>query len=121
MVQVAIRAPGGVDVVEISGKLDSGADVCAVPEHLVAELVLPPIRAVRAAGFAGVLQEAILYRVDLVISGIALPRVEALTTRRAYAIVGRNVLQRFVLRLDGPRGVFDINLPRGTRPKKRGG
>lgn len=109
---VRLRAPNGVDSATLSGKLDSGADVCAVPEHLVEELGLPPVRRVRAAGFAGVLEEMTAYRIDVEVAGKVVRRVEALTTRRPYAIIGRNVLSAFVFTLDGPGGAWELRAAR---------
>ena len=127
VVETAVRAPSGLAEVVVEGKLDTGADVCAFPERLVAELELPPVRVVRAAGFAGALVEAIVYRIDLRIEETIFRRVEALVTRRPYAIIGRNVLARCV----PPSGRTDAQLrpplagilssgtaqrPRPTRP-----
>jgi predicted aspartyl protease len=111
MVPVRVRAPGGLDSAEIEGKLDTGADLCAMPERYVIELALPPGRTVRAAGLLGGMQEVIVYRVDLDIGGMAFHAVEALSTRRPYVIVGRNVLRHVVVRIDGPREQLEIKLP----------
>lgn len=59
---VRISTSRGMDFAELEGKLDSGADLCALPVDTIEALDLPPLRAVRAAGFAGTLQEAIVYR-----------------------------------------------------------
>jgi hypothetical protein len=119
MVLVRIAAPSGADSASLQAKIDSGADVCAVPEHLVAELALPPVRAVRAAGFQGELREVVVFRVDLSLGDWAFPRVEAIATRRSYVIVGRNVLRQLLVRLDGPRAQLDLLRP--SLPRKRGG
>jgi predicted aspartyl protease len=92
-----------------------------VPERLVSELDLPPVRTVRAAGFSGAPQEAIVYRVDLDSDGLTFPRVEALATRRPYAVIGRNVLRHLVLRLDDPREQLDLRRPQAamtTSPRR---
>jgi hypothetical protein len=73
----------------IEGKIDTGADVCALPESIIADLDLAPVRTVRAAGFGGVLQEALLFHADLEVAGRRSKHVEALSTRRPYAIIGR--------------------------------
>lgn len=118
MVPVRLRSPGGLDSADLEGKLDTGADLCAVPEQLVETLGLPPVRVVRAAGFLGGLQETIVYRVDITLDGIDFERIEALATRRSYAIIGRNVLRSLVLRVDGPRELLELGPPRA--PKRRG-
>lgn len=60
----------------------------------------------------GELQEVIVYRIDIKIGTIAFERVEALSTRRPYVILGRNILQRLVMRVDGPGATLEIRLPR---------
>lgn len=119
MVPVSLRAPSGLDVVEIEAKLDTGADLCAVPDAHVEALGLPPVRAVRAAGFLGGMQEVVVYRVDLTLDGVDYPHVEALATRRPYAIIGRNVLRRLILRIDGPRERLEVGLPKERRRASR--
>ena len=116
MVPVRVRAPYGPDSVSLEGKLDTGADLCAVPDHLVLDLDLPPLRTVRAAGFLTGVQEVIVYGIDLAIDEMDFPRVEAIVTRRPYVIVGRNVLRRLVLRLDGPKERLELGLPRTRKP-----
>ncbi len=115
LVPVVVRAPGEAEGQRLEGKIDTGADLCAVPAHVVAALDLPPVRTVRAASFEGVLHEVILYRCDLSLAGTTFTAVEALLTRRPYAIVGRNVLQKLVVRVDGPRQQLDISAPRRQR------
>ena len=78
----------------------------------------------RAAGFLGELTEVAVYRFDVEIDGRWIEAVEGIATRRPYVILGRNVLRRFVLRLDGPRAVLTLvrgaTLPDvGTKAKKR--
>jgi predicted aspartyl protease len=116
VVPVLVAAPGEIDRALVQGKLDTGADLCAVPDRLVGELDLAPVRLVRAAGFGGALSEAPVYRVDLEVDGMRFPRVEALTTRRPYVIVGRNVLRHLILRVDGPRERLELRRP--TAPKR---
>ena len=106
------RAPGRPGTAQADGKVDTGSDLCAVPAHLVAALDLPPVRSARAVGFAGPIQEAVVYRVDLEIDGLTFSRVEALATARPYVLVGRNVLRRLVVRLDGPGEQMDVRRPR---------
>jgi predicted aspartyl protease len=101
----------------LEGKLDTGADICAIPDVVIAELALPPVGTVRAAGYAGELRELAVYRVDVLIEGKVHRHVKALSTRRPYFIVGRNILQAYVLRLDGPNARLELKRP-ATRKRK---
>jgi hypothetical protein len=76
-------------------------------------LDLPPVRSVRASGFAGAPRDVVVYRVDVEIDGLVFPRVEALAVARPYVLVGRNVLRSLVVRLDGPHEQLDL---RRSRP-----
>jgi predicted aspartyl protease len=109
---VQLRAPGGYRGAALDGKLDTGADLCGVPEQVVIDLDLPPVRSVRAAGFAGAPHDVVVYRVDMELDGLVFPRVEALAIGRPYALVGRNVLRTLVVRFDGPREQLDLRRPR---------
>lgn len=115
MLPLVVRSPGGTEMRHIEGKIDTGADICTLPDSVIADLDLPPVRIVRAAGFGGVLQDMLLFHVDLEVAGRRSKHVEALSTRRPYAIIGRNILQQFVIRLDGPRSMLTVSVP--TRSK----
>jgi len=112
----------GTDFIDLEGKLDSGADLCALPVDTIEALDLPPLRTVRAAGFAGTLQGAVGYRCALQVAGQRVDPVELLATRRSYAIIGRNVLRHFVVKLDGPESTLSIAVPkRKTSPSRQPG
>jgi len=111
VVPVRLGAPGGHESAALDGKIDTGADLCGVPEQLVVTLDLPPVRSVRAAGFAGMPHDVVVYRVDIEIDGWLFPRVEALAISRPYVLVGRNVLRVLVARFDGPHEQLDLRRP----------
>ena len=119
MIPIVVKAPEGSESRTIEGKIDSGADICALPEEVVAELDVPPVRVVRAAGFDGGPREALLYHCALEVAGRRFSHVEALATRRRYAILGRNVLSELVTTLDGPRRMLTVTT--GSRRRKTRG
>jgi predicted aspartyl protease len=118
VLSMAVTTPFGKASVSLEGKLDSGADICALPETVIAELDLPPVREVRASGFSGVLEATLLYRCAVELGGRRFENVEALATRRRYAILGRNVLRHLVAKLDGPRAELTLSLS-SARSKRR--
>jgi hypothetical protein len=77
------------------------------------------VRTVRAAGVAGILAEATLFHVELEVIGHRFEHLEVLSTRRPYAIIGRNVLQRFMIRLDGPQAFLTMNVPKTHRAARK--
>ena len=102
----AARAPRS------TARFDTGADLCGIPERLLVELDLPPIRSVRAIGFTGSARDVVVYRVDVEVDGLVFPRVETLAVDRAYALPGRNLLRMLIVRLDGPREWLDLRRAR---------
>ena len=120
MVPAVIRVPGRTESRRLEGKIDSGADICAVPDDIIAALDLPPVRVVRAAGLGGLLQEAMLYHCAMEVAGYWFEHIEALGTRRRYAIIGRNVLRDLVVRLDGPKSMLSF-ASTSTRKRTKSG
>jgi hypothetical protein len=84
-------------------------------------LDLSPVRSVRAAGFSGELTETLLYHCALEFAGHRFEHLEALATRRRYAIIGRNALREVIVRLDGPASVLSVDIfsKRRRTPKRQ--
>ena len=120
VVPVVVRAPRGVEAVTVDAKLDTGADVCTLPVHVVQQLDLPAVRTARAAGFSGIAVDVIVYAADFELDDHRLEALDVVVTERPYALLGRNLLRRLVLHLDGPRATLDLNVaPPGRRPRRR--
>lgn len=119
VVPVRIRRAGGTDALTLDGKLDTGADICGLPEWVISTLDLPPLRMVRATGFSGIREQTPIYRMDLEIGNRLLPDIDALATRRPYAIIGRNVLANAIARFDGPGESLDLRWPSTKRGPRR--
>jgi predicted aspartyl protease len=119
VLRVVARAPRGADARPLEGKVDTGSDICALPQHVIDELDPSPVRIVRAAGFAGTPMEMVVFRIDLEVEGTWFERIEALATRRPYAIVGRNVLKSLIVTLHGPRSEIELRSARGVARSSR--
>ncbi len=104
----------------VDAKVDTGADVCTVPIDVARRLDLPAVRVARAAGFSGTPVEVVAYAAEFDLDDRRVEALDGLVKARPYALLGRNLLRRAVLHLDGPRGRLDlsIGLP-GRRPSKR--
>ena len=92
------------------GKLDSGADITVIPEKFVAQPGLSANAFVWARSYDGSYSERAVYYVRCSIEGHELSAVRCLAADRADVLVGRNVLNRFLITLDGKRLRFTLRL-----------
>jgi len=92
----------------LRGKLDTGADLTVIPESLVPQLALGARAHVWARGYDGTFSQRPVYYVRLSLEGHELPAVRCIATDRRNVLVGRNVLNRFVITLDGRNLRFEV-------------
>ena len=95
----------------LRGKLDSGADVTVIPERLVAQLWMTPKGRVWTRGYGGTYSRRPVYYVRLIVEGFDVPIVRCVAADRADVLLGRNVLNRFIITLDGKSLAFELNDP----------
>jgi hypothetical protein len=95
----------------IQGELDSGAEISVVPRELVDELHLMPRRVMIAQSYDGTQSQWATYMVDLEIEGYPVSDVEVIALPRQDAILGRDVLNQFIVTLDGKELDFEITDP----------
>lgn len=95
----------------LRGKLDTGADVTVIPERLVAQLGMTPNGHIWLRGYDGTYSRRAVYYVRLAVEGFELPSVRCVAADRANILLGRNVLNRFVITLDGQKLTFDLQKP----------
>src|SRR5438034_4596789 len=92
----------------LRGKLDTGAGLSVIPQRVVAELALSPHGRIWARSYDGAYSRRPVYFARFVIEGRELAAVQCLAIERETALVGRNVLNRFVIILDGPKLRFEL-------------
>jgi hypothetical protein len=96
----------------VVAKLDTGADVCAIPLPLAERLALLAVGRVEVAGWSGPGRPAELFLASLAFDSRSFERVTCLTSLRPYALLGRNVLNQVAVLFDGPSRRFSFGRPR---------
>jgi hypothetical protein len=92
----------------LRGKLDCGADSTVIPEQLVSQLGLTARSHLWARSFDGTYSWREVFYISLGIEGFRLPSVRCVAADRATLLVGRNVLNRFIVTLNGKNLTFDL-------------
>jgi hypothetical protein len=109
-VHVSVRPPreGAAEAV-VAAQLDTAADLSVIPGRLVEELQLLPLDLVSALGFGGRLMTLPTYLVEIRVRDLEPVCVKVLASPdEAYALLGRDVLDRFTVMLDGPNLVVEM-------------
>lgn len=101
----------GVSSGVLRGKLDSGADVTVIPDRLVAQLGMTPKGRIWTRSYDGTYSRRLVYYVRLIVEGFDLTAVRCVAADRANVLLGRNVLNRFIIMLDGKNLTFELKDP----------
>jgi hypothetical protein len=112
-VHVAIRRPvepSGATVENVPAQLDTAADFTTIPTAIVDELQLVPLDEMLVAGFGGHLTTLPTYLVLIGIRELDAVPIKVLASKdEPYVLVGRDILNRHRVLLDGPQLVFEID------------
>ena len=92
----------------VMAQLDTGADISAIPWAIISALALTYAGDLLVAGYGETATRVPMYRLTLEIAGRILDAMKVVGTPSNYALLGRDVLNRFLTTLDGPHLSFEI-------------
>ena len=96
---------------QVRAKIDSGADITAIPISLIDQLELPITKKIIARGYDATPISVFTYSVSLEIAEVRFKNLRVIASPRDYVILGRDVLNRFYLNLNGPDLNFELDYP----------
>ncbi|MEX0726587.1 MAG: hypothetical protein WD065_09985 [Planctomycetaceae bacterium] len=105
-----VRGLGTDDVVEVEAKVDTGADLTVIPDSARGQLKLKPCGYMLCRGaFDDEPQRVPTYFIELSLDGTTYTKLEVLARPRATLLLGRDLLNNFILHANGPEEYFEIS------------
>jgi len=91
------------------GLLDTGADATIAPKRLLQSIQARPLDFRQVRSYIGEQRFVRTYAVDVIVNGITLPGVEIIGDDVQEPLLGRDVLNRLRLVLDGPQQKIEVH------------
>lgn len=108
---IVIRHPLTPDRMHrVTAKLDTGADISAIPQSIATALDLLPAQTILAQSFDGTLTRIDTYAVTVAIGQARIRTIEVILIPDEHALIGRDILNHFYVQLNGPPLTFDLRL-----------
>lgn len=105
---VFVAQPNGKRTDAVAGFVDTGADASIVPLYLLDQIGARYVTEHRVRSYFGEARKVHSYLVDVVIDDITLPGIEVVGDTVDETLIGRDVLNRLRLVLDGPRQQIQV-------------
>lgn len=103
------NVPSSVTVPDRVAQVDSAADRTVFPQSLIDALGVAPSGALALLGFGGTPTTCLLYDVVLALPSLSAIRLEVIAhADEPWVLLGRDVLNRYVVTLDGPASRLTI-------------
>ena len=96
---------------EVGAQLDPGSDVSVLPESAAHAIGLQRDGELEVEGYEGLVARVPLCIVTLEVAGEMLPPMSVVVMPRSLALLGRDVLNHFILTLNGKNLNFELQDP----------
>jgi hypothetical protein len=112
VLEVIVRHPKTVDLeTKVRAQLDPGSDISVLPESAAHAMGLQRDGELEIEGYDGLVARVPLCIVTLEVAGQVLPPMSVVVMPRSLAILGRDVLNYFILTLNGKNLSFRLEDP----------
>ena len=96
-------------IVKSLALLDSGADMTVIPQWIVQQLQLKYVDKIPVAGYKGRSQPTFVYSVKIIFSNLGDFIIRAIASDSENVLIGRDILNKWLLFLKGRSGIFEIS------------
>lgn len=93
----------------LQAKLDTAADISCIPADLVELFRLLPTRIIPVEGYDGIQTMIYTYIITLEVANARFHHLEVVLIPEKYALLGRDVLNKFYVQLNGPDLTFHMS------------
>ncbi|MEW6482173.1 MAG: hypothetical protein AB1397_04145 [bacterium] len=109
VIDVVISNPLTGKEVTCKGIIDPGAQMTVIPKKIL-ELLNPieVVSRVNIQSFDGCISATNIYSINLCIAKIVIKGISVICYEENTALLGRDILNQFVITLDGKRGILEI-------------
>ncbi|MBI4674289.1 MAG: retroviral-like aspartic protease family protein [Chloroflexi bacterium] len=109
--EVFVRHPQTRAEFKVAAKLDTGASKSAIPAAIAVALNLETMGKLMVQGFNQVSDKYPVHYVELEVADLKLPMFPVIALPRKDILLGRDILNHFIITLDGKALTFDIRDP----------
>lgn len=107
---VSVSHPITGQSLAVSAKLDTAADITTIPETVRDALGLAEARTLPIEGYDGITTTLRTYVISLELPQARARQLEVIAIPESHILLGRDVLNQFYVKLNGPELTFDMSL-----------
>ncbi len=115
MLDILASCSKEAESLSVRAMLDSGSSLTALPLHTLKALNAPVYDRLTISGYENKKTRARTYIVAIKVAGHRFWPLEVIGLPRDDAILGRDVLNQFIITLDGPSLAFKMHLPERSK------